>query len=146
MPYVVYSGGEYYFHYALRSIFGGCILNDSCTTLYFRGANTMYTIHYVVYSGDEYYLYYALRSIFGAKYYLSFILRSMYFGGWILLLFALRRILGRRLLFILCTTQYFRAANTMYTMHYAVFSGGEYYVYYALRNIFEGRILFITYW
>ena len=28
--------------------------------------------------------------------------------------------------------------DTIYTMHYAVFSGGGYYSYYALRSIFGG--------
>ena len=124
MYYVVFSGGEYYLYYVLRSVFGEQILFVQCTTQYFRGVDTICTMHYavfsgvdtictmhyVVFSGGGYYLYYALRSIF---------------GGWIL--------------FILCTTQYFRGVNTIYTMHYAVFSGGGYYLYYALRRIFGSR-------
>ena len=37
----------------------------------------------------------------------------------------------------------FRGVDTIYTMHYAVYSGGEYNIYYALRSIFRGWILFI---
>ena len=49
-------------------------------------------------------------------------------------------------LFILCTAQYFRGVDTIYTMHHVVFSGGGYGVYYALRSIFGGWILSITPW
>jgi len=87
--------------------------------------DTAYIMHYMVFSGGEYYLYHALRSIF---------------GGWII--------------FVQCTTQYFRRANTIYITHYVVFSGGRYYLYYeyaifsgdeyclyyALRSIFWGLI------
>jgi len=30
------------------------------------------------------------------------------------------------ILFILCITQYFRGVDTTYSIHFAVFSGGEY--------------------
>ena len=65
----------------------------------------IYTIYYEVFSGGGYYLYHALDSIF---------------GGWIL--------------FILCSTQYIRVVDTIYTMHHAVFSGGDtiYTMYYAI--------------
>ena len=33
--------------------------------------------------------------------------------------------------------------DTICTMHYAVFSGGGYYMSYALRSIFRGWILFV---
>ena len=39
---------------------------------------------------------------------------------------------------ILCNTQYFRGVDTIYTVQYAVFSGSGYYLYYAIRSIFEG--------
>ena len=42
------------------------------------------------------------------------------------------------MLFILCTTQYFRVVDTFYTMHYAVFSRGGCYLYHTLRSIFQG--------
>ena len=41
------------------------------------------------------------------------------------------------------TTSYFRRVYTDYTMNYAVFSEGGYYLYYVLRIIFGGWILFI---
>ena len=64
----IYSGGRYCVYYALRSIFGGWILFMLCTTQYFRGMDTIYTMYYdVVFLGGEYYLYYALRSIFGGR-------------------------------------------------------------------------------
>ena len=68
--------------------------------------------------------------------------------------YALRSILGGKTLFILWTTLYFRGVNsilkmyyaavfsgvdTVYTKHYVIFPGDEYYLYYALRKIFEGR-------
>ena len=68
----------------------------------------MYTMHYAVFSGDGYYLYNSPRNIFGGGYYLYFALRSI-FGGWILS--------------ILCATQCFRGVDTIYTIHYVVFSG-----------------------
>ena len=40
-------------------------------------------------------------------------------------------------------TQYFQGVDTICTIHYAVFSGGGYYLYYALRSIFKGRIQFL---
>jgi len=71
-----------------------------------------FTIHNAVFSGSRYYFYYALRGIF---------------VEWIL--------------FILCTSQYFRGVDPICTMHYAVFSGDGYYLYYALDSIFGGWIL-----
>ena len=47
------------------------------------------------------------------------------------------------MLFIPCTTQYFWVVDTIYTMHYVVFLGGGFYIYYALRSIFGGRMLYI---
>ena len=37
----------------------------------------------------------------------------------------------------------FMLMGTAYSMYYVVFSGGDYYLYYALRGIFGGWILFI---
>ena len=61
------------------------------------------------------------------------------------------------MLYILCTTYYFWVVDFIFTMHYAVFSGGgcdlyyalrsfsgsRCYIYYALRSNFGGRMLFI---
>ena len=137
MHYAVFSGGRYYLYHDLRSIFGGWILFILCTTQYFRGL---------------YYLSYALRSIYGgwilfipwprqyfrgmdtinpsryavfsvSGYNLYHYLCSI-FGGWIVFSYEQRSIFGRWTLFILCTTQYFLGVDTIYTMTYAVFSGG----------------------
>ena len=63
-------------------------------------------MHYAAFSVGGYYLYFALRSIFG----------------------------GVGIPFILRTTQYSREVDTIYTMHYAVFSGVDtiYTMYYAV--------------
>ena len=75
------------------------------------------------------------------------------------LYFALRSISGGRIIFMLYSTQYIWGADTIYTMHYAVFCGVHtiyavyyavflgvpYYLYYALRSIFAVWILLILY-
>ena len=85
-------------------------------------------MNYAVFSEGGYYLYYALCSIFRC-----------------------------RIIFIVCTAEYFWGVYTIYTMHYKVFLGvdtnytmhytvfseGGYYLYYALCSIFRGRIIFI---
>ena len=38
----------------------------------------------------------------------------------------------------------FMLIDTAYTRHYVVFSGGGYYLYYALRSTFGGWIQFIS--
>ena len=43
----------YGIYYALRGIFGGRILIILCTTKYFRGVDTLYTMHYVIFSGVD---------------------------------------------------------------------------------------------
>ena len=75
---------------------------------YFRGADTISTMHYAVFSGDGYYLYYALAVFSGDGYYFYYALCSI-FGGWIL--------------FLLCTMQYIRREDNFYAMHYEVVSG-----------------------
>ena len=37
----------------------------------------------------------------------------------------------------------FMLIDMAYTLHYVIFSGGEYYLYHVLLSIFGGRILFI---
>ena len=144
MHYAVFLEGGYYLHYALRRIFRGWILSVLRTTHYFQGVDTIGTVnfavfskvdtictmHYAVFSGGGYYLYYALRSIF---------------GGWILFVVCTSHSFWGWILFVLCTLQYFQRVNIVCTMHYAVFSGGGYYLYYALCSIFRGRILFVLF-
>ena len=142
MHYAVFLGDRYYLYYALRSIFRGWILLILCTTLYFRGANTIYTMHYAVFSGlyTSYSMQYAVFSRGGYKLYYA--LRSI-FGEWILFTLSLCSMFWGWILSMLYPTQYFRRVDTISTMHYAVFSEGGYVLYYAVRSIFQGRILAI---
>ena len=101
----------------------GWVLFLLFTTQYFLRADTVCTIHYAVFSGDGYYLYYSLRSIFWC--WIQFVLlTTQYFRGGIL--------------FVLFTTQNFRGVDTIYTVHYDIFSWDENYFYYLLRSISLG--------
>ena len=95
---------------------------------YFRGMDIIYTKHFAVFSGDGCYVYYALRSIFGGGYYFYYAIHSI-FGGWILFILCTSQYFRGCILFKLCNTQYFRGMDTIYTMHYAVFSGDGYYLF-----------------
>ena len=94
--YAVFSEGGQYLYYELRNIFVELILFILCTTLYFRGVDTIYTMHNAVFSGGGYCLYYAV-----------------FLEGGYYLYYELRIILVGRILFILCTTQYFWGADTV---------------------------------
>ena len=98
-------------YYALRSIFGEGILFILCTTQYFRGVDTIHTMHYVVFSRSGYYLYYALCSIF---------------GEWILFILCTTQYLRGVDTFCTMPTQYFREVDAFYTVYFAVFSRGGY--------------------
>ena len=138
MYYVVFFGGKHFLYYALHSIFGGWILFILCTTEYFRGLDTIYTMYYAVFwrvntiypmyytvfSGVGYYLYYVLRSILAGEYCSYYVQHSIFEG---------------LIQFILCTTEHFLMVNTFYTMHYTIFSGVGYYLYYVLRSILAGE-------
>ena len=102
-------------YYSLRSISWVRILFILCIMLYFRGMDTIYyllrsislgldtiyTVQYAVFPEREYYLYYSRRSI-----------------SW------------RWIIFVLSTTQYILAVNNICTIHYAVYSGVGYCLYY----------------
>jgi len=116
MHYVVFSRSGYHLYYALCSIFGEWILFILCTTQYFRGVHriytiptqyfrgvdTIYTINCIVFSGGGY----ALHNILESGFYLYYVLRS-FIRDWIL--------------FIICTSKYFRGVDFIYTMYYVVF-------------------------
>ena len=138
MYYAAFLGGKSYLYYALHSIswgwiivilcttqyFGRGILFILCTTQYVRGFDTIYPMYYTVFSGVGYYLYYVLRSILAGEYYLYYVQHSIFEG---------------LIQFILCTTEHFLMVNTFYTMHYTIFSGVGYYLYYVLRSILAGE-------
>ena len=80
MHFSIFSRVEDFLYYVHRSVFGGSILCTpyiinyvifsgsnafiQCATFYFRGVNTIVTMHNVVFTGGKYYLYDAQRSIF----------------------------------------------------------------------------------
>ena len=113
-------------------------------------------MHYAVFSEDEYYLYYRNAEFSGVDTIFILPYAVILWGGYFLC-YVLQSIFEGRMLFILCTTQYFSwvyiffymeiqyfpGVDNIYAMHYAIYLGGGYYLHYALRSIFEGWILFI---
>ena len=136
MHYAVISGDEYFYtmHYAV-----------------FSGDEYFYTMHYAVLSGDGYFytMHYAVLSGNGYFYTMHY---AVLLGDGYYLYYALRSIFRGQIIFILCTSWYFRTINTFYTrycretinfytMQYVVFSDDEYSLYNGLRSIFGGRLL-----